>query len=59
MEIPHRGRGPQDQEPQLPAGAGAEAAALRQQAAADGHAAAEQPVRALVPAQLPAARGLR
>lgn len=58
MEVPDSGRGPQDQKPQLPAGAGAEVAADRQQAAADRHTAAEQPGRALVPPQLPSARSL-
>lgn len=59
VEVPDCGRGPQDQEPQLSAGAGAEESPHRQQAAADRHAAAEQPGRALVPPQLPAAGGLR
>lgn len=59
VEVPDCGRGPPHQEPELPAGAGAEDAEHRQQAAADGHAAPEQPVRALVPTQLPPTRRLR
>lgn len=43
VEVPDSGRRPQDQKPQLPAGAGAEDAAHRQQAAADRNTAAEQP----------------
>lgn len=59
VEVPDCGRGPQDQEPQLSAGEGAEESSHRQQASADWHATAEQPGRALVPPQLPAAGGLR
>lgn len=59
VEVPDRGRGPQDQKPQLSAGEGAEESPHRQQAPADRHSAAEQPGRALVPPQLPAAGGLR
>ena len=55
MEVPDRGRGPQDQKPQLSVGAGAEDAAHRQQAAADWYTTTEQPGRTLVPPQLPPA----
>lgn len=58
VEVSDCGRRPQNQKPELPVGAGAEDFAHWQQAAADGDAATEQPCRALVPAQLPAARGL-
>ncbi len=43
VEVPDSGRRSQDQKPQLPAGAGAENIAHGQQAAPDGHTAAEQP----------------
>ena len=55
LEVSDCGRGPQDQEPKLPSGEGAEKAANGQQAASYWHSSAEQSVRALVPAQLSAA----
>lgn len=58
VEVLDCGRRPQDQKPQLSAGAGAEDAAHWQQAAVDRHTTAEQLGWALVPPQLPPARGL-
>lgn len=58
LEVPDRGWGPQDQEPELPTGEGIEDAAHGQQAAPDGHATAEQSGWAVVTAQLPSAWGV-